>query len=123
MRGQTLFEHAQPALQIAELDERPSDERRRPVQLLRDAVRVADDGQLLVGALDFARRAPGKVHEHLEEQGEGPRLRVIERPAAATASWTIASPVSGNPRSVVVRESSQRQKIPGSMPVCHTRAP
>jgi hypothetical protein len=58
------------------------------------------------------------VHEHLEKQRERPRL-----PAAATASWTMARPVSGNPRSVMVRESSQRQKIPGSIPVCHTRAP
>ena len=79
VRRQPLLEHAQPALQIAELDERPADERRGPVHLLRDPVRVADDGELLVGALDLARRAPGEMHEHLEEQRERQRLRVIER--------------------------------------------
>ena len=102
VRGQALLEDAQPALQIAELDERPADERRRPVQLLRDPVRVADDGQLLVGALDLARRTPGEMHEHLEEQRERARLRVIERAGGGHGLLDDGEPGVG--------ESAQRRR-------------
>ena len=94
----------------------------RPVHLLRNPVRVAHDRELVVGALDVARRAAGEMHDDLEEQREGQWLRVIDRARVGDRSlhaWP--GPCPGNPRSVVVRDSSQRQKIPGSMPVCQTR--
>ncbi len=55
VRREAFLEDAQPALQIAELDERAADERRGPVQLLRDPVRVTDDGELLVRRAETSR--------------------------------------------------------------------
>ena len=58
---------------------------------------VAHDGELLVGPLDVARRAAGEMHEHLEEQRERARLRMIERARVGDGSCTMARPVSGKP--------------------------
>ncbi len=79
VRRQAFLQHSQPTVQIAQLDEGAADERRGPVHLLRNPVRVAHDRELLVGPLDVARRAAGEMHEDLEEQREGQWLRVIDR--------------------------------------------
>jgi hypothetical protein len=84
-------------------------------------MRVAHRGQLLVGALDLARVPAREMDEDFEQQREGQGLGMIER-ACVTASRTAASPRSGNPRLVSVREYSHRQKTPGSIPVSQTRA-
>ena len=79
VRREPLLEHAEPRSSRRARSARGR-ERRGPLHLLRDAMRVADDGELLVDAQHLARRcaAPGE-HDDLEQQREGERLRMIER--------------------------------------------
>ena len=97
VRGESFFENAQAPLQIAHLDERAADERCRPMHFLRDPVGVTDDGELLVGALDVARRPAGQVDEDLEEQRKGQRLRVIEGARVGDSGAHQGEPQVGKP--------------------------
>jgi hypothetical protein len=68
--GEPLLEDTQPTLDVPELDERAAHEWRRPVDFLRDPVRVTDDGELLVQAADLARVPAGQLDEDFEQQRE-----------------------------------------------------
>ena len=92
--------YSQPTVQIAQLDEGAADERRGPVHLLRNPVRLAHDRELVVDPLDVARRAAGEMHEDLEQQREGQWLRVIDRARVGDRSLH-----QGQAR---VRETAQR---------------